>query len=39
MTYENIAALIGKDEEYFLSSSCEIIPKEKLHLSGTDFIE
>lgn len=39
MTYENIAALIGRDEEYLLSSSCETISKEKLHLPGADFID
>lgn len=39
MTYESIVALIGKDEEYLLSSPCETIPKEKLHLPGADFID
>ncbi len=39
MTYENIVALIGKDEEYLLSSPRETIPKEKLHLPGVDFID
>ncbi len=39
MTYENIVALIGKDDEYLLHHKCETIPKEKLYLPGPDFID
>ncbi len=39
MTYENILALIGKEEEYLLSHQCTTVPKETLHLPGADFID
>ncbi len=39
MTYENIVTLIGRDEEYLLSSPCKTVPKERLYLPGADFIE
>ncbi len=39
MTYEKIVELIGKEEEYLLSHTCNTIPKENLHLPGPDFTD
>ncbi len=39
MTYEKIAALLGKEEQYLLTHHSNTIPKDKLHLPGADFIE
>ncbi len=39
MTYENIAALLGKEYEPLLTHTCTTVTKEKLHLPGPDFID
>jgi class I fructose-bisphosphate aldolase len=39
MTYEQIAALIGKDDESLLTHSCSTITKDKLHLPSPDFVD
>jgi fructose-bisphosphate aldolase, class I len=35
---EKIKSILGKDNEYLLSHTCTTIPKEPLHLPGSDFI-
>lgn len=39
MTYENIATLLGKENEDLLMHTCNTITKEKLHLPGEDFVD
>jgi class I fructose-bisphosphate aldolase len=39
MTYNEIINLIGKEEESLFSHECKTIPKQNLHLPGSDFID
>lgn len=39
MTYEKIVELLGKENEGLLSHTCTTVPKEQLHLPGSDFID
>lgn len=39
MNYDEMVALIGKDEENLFSHQCKTIPKEALHLPGGDFVD
>lgn len=39
MTYENIAALIEKDNETLLTHQCKTVSKDLLHLPSPDFID
>ena len=39
MTYEQIAALIGKEDESLFSHTCTTITKDKLHLPSPDFVD
>ncbi len=39
MTYENIAALIGPENEALLTHTCTTVTKDKLALPGPDFVD
>lgn len=39
MSYENIVALIGKEQEYLLSHQCTTVSKGQLHLPSPDFAD
>ena len=39
MTHENITALIGKENEEFLTHTCKTVSKELLHLPSPTFID
>lgn len=39
MSYENIIALIGKEQEYLLSHQCTTVSKDQLHLPSPDFTD
>ncbi|MBE2268312.1 MAG: class I fructose-bisphosphate aldolase [Anaerolinea sp.] len=39
LSIDNIVQLLGKDAEYLLNHTSQTIPKETLHLPGSDFID
>ena len=39
MSYAEIQALLGKDADTLLNHQCKTVPKEKLHLTGPDWVE
>lgn len=39
MKYNEMVALIGKEEETLFSHQCATITKDKLHLPGSDFVD
>ena len=39
MNYNGIVDLLGDRAKYLLDHNCETLPKEQLHLPGSDFIE
>ncbi len=39
MNYNGIVELLGDRAKYLLEHKCETLPKEQLHLPGSDFIE
>jgi class I fructose-bisphosphate aldolase len=39
MTYENIAALIGKENESLLTYNCKAVTKDQLHIPSAHFVD
>ena len=39
MKFSDIQTLLGKDAEYLLSHQCKTVPKEKLHVTGPDWVD
>jgi class I fructose-bisphosphate aldolase len=39
MTYENIAELLGQEDETLLTHTCATVTKDKMHVPGPDFVD